>query len=208
MRPFALAAYLATNRPNPKPTEDQMRAAVVAYFAANPIPPGKDGKDATAAQIEDAASTWLTAHPPAAGKDATIAQISDAAAAWLTAHPPAAGMDATTAQIADAVAAYITAHPPAAGKDGKNLTSALVGEITFGQSALVVIAGIRTLDVTLAGAKKGEPLVFIPTVLPDGYAVPHVRCPALDTKLKLTVDGPALTVLTSYSITGGVYRLT
>lgn len=198
---------------------DRLAAAVAEYLIENPPPKGDKGDNATDAQVAEAVAAYLQAHPPAKGDkgdNATDAQIATAVAAYLLAHPPAKGDkgdNATNAQVAAAVATYLQANPPAAGKNA----TTLLGSITWGQSAIAVVAGVRTMRVLgnattnagVAAAKANDPLLFVPTPgtgLPAGYMVGSVVAPE-DGKVDVTFTGPALTVLQSYAISGKLYRL-
>lgn len=198
---------------------DRIATAVAQYLRDNPPPKGDKGDDATDAQVAQAVAAYLKANPPAKGDkgdNATDAQVAAAVATYLKANPPAKGDkgdNATDAQVAAAVAAYIKANPPAPGKNA----ATLLGAITWGQSAVVVVAGVRTLRIVgntttnagVAAVKAGDPLIFVPDVggKPAEYMVGDVVAPE-DGKVDVTFTGPALTVLQSFTIRGKLYRLT
>jgi hypothetical protein len=94
-----------------------------------PIP----GPGPTQAQIDDAVTEYIAAHPPAAGKPATPEMVATAVAEYLTAHPPTPGRLPTPQEIATAATDYLTAHSAqftgpagAAGAAGKDATDAQV----------------------------------------------------------------------------------
>lgn len=111
----------------PGPTDEQVKAAVDAYFVAHPPQPGRPP---TASEIALAVINYLTANPPAQGAQGpqgergpgpTAEQIADAVRDYLIANPPPAGPQGpgpTAEQIADAVAAYVQAHPLPVCADG------------------------------------------------------------------------------------------
>lgn len=105
------------------PTDAQVREAVRAYFADNPV---EDGKNASPAQIAAAVINYLTENPPDPGEPGpapTADQILAAVATYLAANPPPAGEPGengsdgedghtpTSAEIQAELDAYFEAHP-------------------------------------------------------------------------------------------------
>jgi hypothetical protein len=82
---------------------------------------------------------------------------------------------------------------------------AYMGSITIGETQ-VLTGGPRVISKTLAGVKAGDVLLFIPTACPDAYVTGQARCDA-DGTVKVWITVPAITLLTTYSITGRVYKL-
>jgi hypothetical protein len=114
------------------PTDEQVQAAVEAYFREHPV---QDGENASPAQIAVAVINYLSENPPAQGEPGpppSAEQISNAVAAHLAANPPppgppgpagtngtdgkdgADGKDAelTSERIQAELDAYLEAHPP------------------------------------------------------------------------------------------------
>lgn len=110
--------------PNPVgPSDDQVLAAVEAYFAVHPV---EDGEDASPAQITTAVVNYLTEHPPEPGEPGpapTEEQVLSAVATYLSENPPPqgpqgpAGADGedghtpTSEEIQAELAAYLEEHP-------------------------------------------------------------------------------------------------
>jgi type II secretory pathway pseudopilin PulG len=114
-------------RPAPVgPSDEQVLAAVQAYFRENPV---QDGEDASPAAIAAAVINYLTENPPVPGEPGpapTADQISNAVASHLAANPPPAGPPGTngtngvdgedghtptSAEIQAELDAYLDAHP-------------------------------------------------------------------------------------------------
>lgn len=75
----------------PGPTDEQVAAAVAAYFAANPPAPGRAP---TTGEIAEAVADYLAANPLAPGEQGpgpTREQILAAVTEYLIANPPPAG---------------------------------------------------------------------------------------------------------------------
>lgn len=107
----------------PGPSDDQVYAAVEAYFRLHPV---EDGEDASPAMIAAAVINYLTEHPPAPGDPGpapTADQILGAVGTYLAANPPASGPQGpagadgedghtpTSEEIQAELAAYLEAHP-------------------------------------------------------------------------------------------------
>jgi len=81
--------------PPERPSDEQVLAAVQAYFREHPV---QGGEDASPAAIAAAVINYLTEHPPAPGEPGpapTGEQISNAVATHLAANPPPAGPPGT-----------------------------------------------------------------------------------------------------------------
>lgn len=104
--------------PEPRgPSDEQVYAAVSAYFTAHPV---QDGEDASPAAIAAAVGNYFAANPPEQGEPGPPPsgdQVAAAVQTYLTEHPPPAGPpgedgeDATPEAIALEVAAYMETHP-------------------------------------------------------------------------------------------------
>jgi len=94
--------------PGPSPSDQQVRAAVDAFFEAHPPPAG-----VTQAQIAAAVADYLKDNPPTAG--VSDQQIAIAVSQYLKANPPPS---VTNAQIDQAVTRYFEANPPRQGPPG------------------------------------------------------------------------------------------
>jgi hypothetical protein len=107
--------------PEPRgPSDEQVYAAVSAYFTAHPV---QDGENASPAAIAAAVGNYLSENPPEQGDPGPPPdgqQVASAVEAYLTANPPPAGppgadgedgADATPEAIASEVAAYMETHP-------------------------------------------------------------------------------------------------
>lgn len=105
----------------------------------------------------------------------------------------AKGQVLTKIDTADYNAGWVTPSP------------AYMGSITIGESQ-ILIGGPRVLSKPLAGIKAGDVLLFIPTACPDAYVTGQARCDA-DGVVKVWVTVPGISLLTTYSITGRVYKL-
>lgn len=87
----------------------------------------------------------------------------------------------------------------------QSLPPVLLGSVTVGETQILT-GGPRVLSKPLAGIKAGDPVIFVPTACPDAYVTGQARCDA-DGTVKVWVTVPAITLLTTYAITGRVYRL-
>lgn len=105
------------------PSDEQVLAAVEAYFREHPV---EDGEDASGADIAAAVINYLTENPVEDGEPGpapTDEQILAAVATYLTENPPAAGADGedgqdgedghtpTSEEIQAELAAYLEANP-------------------------------------------------------------------------------------------------
>ena len=103
----------------PGPTDEQIDAAVAAYFAANPPPAGRAP---TTAEIASVVAAYMTANPPAPGRPPTAEEIADAVSRYFAANPVRdgePGRPPTEAEIRAAVAAELAANPPPRGEPGE-----------------------------------------------------------------------------------------
>lgn len=94
-----------------------------------------------------------------------------------------------------------------AALDAKQVTMA--GNITITQNALVVIAaGVRKVDVPLAGGVVGANYLLFPAAAtPAGYGLIDCVCVTAG-QLQVTLIGPSLALGASYSIPARVLRVT
>lgn len=117
--------------PGPPPSDEQVYAAVEAYFEAHPV----EAEAPSPAAIAAAVSNWLSQHPPDQGERGpgpTAQQVAAAVQEYLTLNPPPAGPPGedgkdgtdgkdgaegpqgpgpTPEEIAAEVEAYIEEHP-------------------------------------------------------------------------------------------------
>lgn len=69
--------------PGPGPTQEQINAAVDAWFRTHPLP---EGKSPTAEQVVTAVGEYLRANPPAPGRPPTPDEIAVATANYIALH--------------------------------------------------------------------------------------------------------------------------
>lgn len=117
-RQDALAAAAHRNAKAAQALARQVRSLGQQPTVPVPTPPrgpqgpaGPAGPAPTQAQINQAVTQYLDAHPPKAGKNATPAMVATAVASYLTKHPPQPGRPPTQAEITTATAAYLGTHP-------------------------------------------------------------------------------------------------
>lgn len=107
----------------PGPSQDEIDAAVNAYFGEHPLPAGQLPP---VSEVAGLVAQYLQANPPAAGQNATPGMVSDAVTSYCTANSGCAGPagatgpGATDQQVQDQVAAYCSAHNGCAGPAGAN----------------------------------------------------------------------------------------
>jgi hypothetical protein len=81
-----------------------------------------------------------------------------------------------------------------------------MGLATIGASGIATSGAPMALSANVSGAKAGDILLFVPTVCPADRQTGQCRCDQ-DGVVKIWVSGPALTILTSFTITGMVLKL-
>lgn len=119
------------------PSDEQVLAAVEAYFREHPVEDGEDGADASPAAITAAVVNYLTQNPPEPGEPGpppTADQILAAVAAYLELNPPPEGPQGppgedgedghtpTSEEIQAELAAYLEANPIKRCDDGWEYT--------------------------------------------------------------------------------------
>jgi hypothetical protein len=110
----------------PGPSQDEINAAVNAYFGVHPLPPGQLPP---VSEVAGLVAQYLQANPPAAGQNATPGMVSDAVSSYCAANngcagpAGATGPGATDAQVQQQVATYCAAHDNCAGPAGTNGTN-------------------------------------------------------------------------------------
>jgi hypothetical protein len=93
----------------------------------------------------------------------------------------------------------------------------LAGTVTVGQTGLVLAGGIREVTAALAGTVVGERYSFFARSYtlnggasvkgrPTGYSIIDCVCNVAG-QITISINAPALTVLTGYTITGDVLRV-
>jgi hypothetical protein len=104
----------------PGPSQDEINAAVNAYFGEHPLPAGQLPP---VTEVAGLVAQYLQANPPAAGQNATPGMVSDAVSGYCSANNGCAGpagQNATDDQVSAAVVAYCSAHADCAGPAGAN----------------------------------------------------------------------------------------
>lgn len=194
----------------------QVQRAVEQFFRDNPPKTGV----ASGAQVAAAVADYLSRFPPTPGKDgtdATDAQVQTTVNTYFAAHPPASGKDATDAQVAAATAAYLAANPPAKGERGPP-GGVLLRQITVTDTAAVAITlGIVELQFACAGAVVGERYeAYVRSSRinggtssagrPSGYWIVSADCRAADT-ITVAHMRPALALGGKYELLTDIVRV-
>lgn len=148
--------------PGPPPSDEQVAAAVAAYFEAHPV---EDGESPSPAAIAAAVTNYLQEHPPEQGEPGpppTAEQIAAAVEDYLTAHPVSDGEDGaqgppgpqgppgedgedghtpTPEEVAAAVETYLQEHPLPTCPAGSSAEPLTV--LTTTDGAVDIIACVR-----------------------------------------------------------------